>query len=116
LESSVGGGLDITEVPRLPAREITPYKPAENISKQHTQDYKIAILIDCQEANSNLQRMISSFQKLIPNVVTIYNLHDIHFKSGCLSCLYCTVEGKCVILDDFQEKYSEFVSHAASSL
>ncbi|QOR36704.1 NAD(P)H-dependent oxidoreductase [Clostridium sp. 'deep sea'] len=91
---------DINKYQSNNLKEITP--------KEKT--YKITLITDCNEANSNLQQMIDTFIKLMPNSVQVLNLNNVVIKSGCIGCMHCTIEGVCVIKDDHKEAFNTYVT------
>jgi len=71
----------------------------------------VTIITDLKEEDTNLKKMIQIYQENNNCDVQIFNLNNIKIKSGCLGCLHCTVEGQCVIKDDFQEALIKYVKN-----
>lgn len=63
----------------------------------------IVIVTDCSEENKQLSSMIERFRAISPYNSRIVNLNDFPFKGGCLGCMNCAVDGKCVYKDGFDE-------------
>jgi len=85
------------------------FSPTKTDAVENKSDYKILIVTDVEDGNSNLGKMIEVYRNSLPNEVTVLNLNDIKMNSGCLGCLYCTFEGHCVIKDEFQETFNKYV-------
>lgn len=63
--------------------------------------YDIVIVTDCKVNDTSLLDMIDDFQNTIGNNVRIVNICEYPFRGGCLGCMQCASEGKCVYNDDF---------------
>ncbi|MCM1988884.1 NAD(P)H-dependent oxidoreductase [Oceanirhabdus seepicola] len=81
-------------------REI--YKPVlENTSKESGLD--VVILTNCAEDDTNLRNMIEDFKSTLPYKAREVNLRKTRIDGGCLGCLRCSVTGKCVYKDGFDD-------------
>ncbi len=69
----------------------------------------VSIITDCRESDINLKKMIQIYQDHANFEIQILNLNNIDLKTGCLSCLNCTIRGECVIKDDFREAFVKYV-------
>ena len=81
------------------------YKPGAVKSKVDSRGKKILILTDLQNEKTNLGRMIKRFSESFEGGTEIINLNNIEIKGGCLGCVQCGFDNKCVYLgkDDFIE-------------
>ncbi|HBD95413.1 MAG: hypothetical protein A2015_05955 [Spirochaetes bacterium GWF1_31_7] len=68
----------------------------------------VSIITNSTHEDISLNNMITWYSENVDAEVQILNLNDILLKSGCLGCLHCTIEGRCVIKDDFQESFVKF--------
>ena len=63
------------------------------------------ILTDVRKGDVNLNRMIEVFIKVVPNPVEVININEMTIKGGCLGCVKCGYENKCIYTDDVQPVY-----------
>ncbi|NHJ48711.1 MAG: hypothetical protein FK733_13080 [Asgard group archaeon] len=83
------------------------FKPSGITENEKTHDYSIIIITDATEKDTSLLNIIDTFVKLMPNPVTIINLHDCDIKGGCLGCLKCSAEGVCFYKDEHNALFHE---------
>lgn len=83
-------------------------RSAGHISNKH----KIVLITDNTDPESNIGKMIETYTKLIPSHVDIVNLADFPFRGGCLECLHCTIEGRCIYTDDFDSFHKNHIQTA----
>jgi len=76
--------------------EMIDYSPGEVRDKIDPGGKKVVILADYRDENSNLARMVERFKNSFTGNVEVYNLHDIDIKGGCLGCIHCGFDNKCV--------------------
>lgn len=63
----------------------------------------VVIIADYSENDTQLQNMISRFQRVVNRKTRVVNIRDFQFKGGCLGCLNCATSGECVYKDGFAE-------------
>jgi multimeric flavodoxin WrbA len=59
-----------------------------------------------------LLSMIERFCKRFPGECEIVNLHEFPFAGGCLGCYHCTLNGKCIYKDGFEDFLREHINSA----
>ena len=62
----------------------------------------VVIVADLRPEDASLADMIHTFQSAYPGNVRFLNLRDFHFRGGCLGCLNCAADGKCIYNDGFE--------------
>ncbi len=82
-----------------PKREQLVYECSLAESPKRGKD--IVIVTDCTDDDENLRNMIADFRGALPLESRIVNLRDFPFAGGCLGCLNCSTDGKCVYKDGF---------------
>ncbi len=89
--------------------ESKTYIPEEITACDHNSNYKISLITNNLDPESNLGKMIDVFIKMTPNPVTVLNLHELDIKTGCLGCLHCTMQEGCSIKDDHRKIFDEHI-------
>lgn len=74
--------------------------------------YDIVIVADMDAKDTNLQNLISNFQNELKFTTKIINIADFEFKGGCLGCLNCVIDGKCIYKDGFDSFFRENIQNA----
>ena len=94
----------------LPYTEIgaTAQEPREN----KREDKDVLILTDNTDAQSNLAKMISRFEAVLPYKTRIINISEYPLSGGCLGCFRCAVSEKCVYKDGFDKFLREEIQTA----
>lgn len=94
------------------------YLPIEHTSeapydKLDTSNKKILIIADSLE-NNNLSNMVNTFKQSFIQDIELINLQDLDIKGGCLGCLKCSYDFKCVYTnkDDLTDLYNNKVKTA----
>lgn len=82
----------------------------EHNKKKKNKDVLIITYID--ETDYNLKNMILDFQNTFCYSCRVINLKDFDFAGGCLGCLECTISGKCIYKDGFEEYLKEYILNA----
>lgn len=72
---------------------------SKNIAKKD--DFTISIVVDYSYNKEHLKEMVDDFVEFFPYKTKIVDLSNFSFKGGCLGCLKCALEGKCVYNDNF---------------
>jgi len=89
------------------------YSPVNVPSAEHQAGkHKIVLITDNTDHESNLGKMIETFIKLVPFHVDIVNLAEFPFRGGCLECLHCTIEGRCIYSDEFDIYHENHIQSA----
>lgn len=79
------------------------YPASETDSNKKT----IVVVADLAHEDLYLRGMIDRFGAVSKNQVKLVNIHDFEFKGGCLGCLNCVTNGKCVYEDGFSKLLRE---------
>ncbi len=91
-------------------RDFTP--PANLPKPPKAKDHDLVLVTDCADPNSNLGRMIKTYQRLLPHKLTIVNIGEFDFQGGCLGCFKCALDGQCVYKDGFGDFHRETIASA----
>ena len=91
-----------------------PYRPSKTNETIDHGNKNILILSDAEGPASNLARMVGRLRSAFAAAPPAVNLHDLDIKGGCLGCLQCAYDNKCVYgdSDDFYEFYETRVKKA----
>ncbi len=73
---------------------------------------KIIIITDSEDKETNLGRMVERFKQSFAGEAEVFNLHDLDIKGGCLGCIQCWYDNKCVYQDDYNTFYQTKVTPA----
>ena len=87
--------------PSLKPRDFE-YTPSEFVNEKEKIDIngkKILVLTDSTDENTNLGKMIKTFQNCFSDNVEVINIYDIDIKGGCLGCIQCGYDNQCVYKD-----------------
>lgn len=79
-----------------------PDIPVPAVSSEKKDDYTVSIVVDYTYGRERLEKMVSAFASSFPYRTRIVDLSSFTFKGGCLGCLKCALEGKCVYRDGFE--------------
>ncbi len=83
------------------------YEPGEIDTGRHSHAKNIALISDADDSDTNLlameQTLVSSLQAKVDRI----SIKDLGLRGGCLGCLRCGWEGKCIYRDGFQETFRE---------
>jgi len=69
-------------------------------------DKKILIISDSTETNTNLGKMIETLQNCFTNEIEIININNLDIKGGCLGCIQCGYDNRCVYED--KDEFTNF--------
>lgn len=67
--------------------------------------FKTMIITDLAEEDTALAGMIKGFVEVYPYSAEIFNVREFAFRGGCLGCLRCAPEGRCVYTDGFEQMF-----------
>jgi len=70
-------------------------------------DYTVSIVVDYSYNKEKLKEMVNNFVLTFPYKTKIVEVSAFSFKGGCLGCLKCALEGKCVYKDNFNHLLEE---------
>ena len=90
------------------------YQPVEYIpnlelreeEKVDIENKKILVLSDSTDGETNLGKMIERFKNCFKGNIKIINIYDLEIKGGCLGCIQCGYDNKCVYED--KDGFTEF--------
>lgn len=88
------------------------YAPETVIDAKKTSNWKITLLTDESDPQSNLGKMIEVFVRSAPNHIEVLNICDIDMKGGCLGCIHCSYDSTCVYHDGYREAFESKVKTA----
>ena len=92
---------EISEPSRSPAPAAQrEYECCLEPSKK-PEDYDTVIVGDLREEDESLRAMVKDFAAAFPYKTRFVNIADFQFKGGCLGCLNCRYDGRCVYDDGF---------------
>jgi multimeric flavodoxin WrbA len=77
-----------------------------NFEKLDIGEKSIRIITDSGDLESNLGKMVSTFQSFFSKPIEVINLNDINIKGGCLGCLHCAYDNVCAYGD--KDEYMNF--------
>ncbi len=103
-------GVWETDAP-APAACRAPYECTLEACKK-TEGFDTVIVADLREGDESLRALIKDFDAAYPYRTRFVNLADFSFRGGCLGCLNCTMSGKCVYRDGFDELLREKIQKA----
>ncbi len=85
------------------------YKPSLDINDEEkidSEDKKILIVSDSTNENTNLGKMIERLKFCFYGDIKVINIYDLEIKGGCLGCVQCGYDNKCVYED--KDEFTEF--------
>lgn len=113
LFSTVGKGLPVSRKYTPSDSTVREYNaPGNLVDTEKSKDYRVVVITDCTSGDTNLLRMIDTYQKLLPHEVEIINIAEFSFQGGCLGCFNCAYEGECVYNDGFDDFHRQKVLEA----
>jgi multimeric flavodoxin WrbA len=78
------------------------YAPTlETVPKKSGRD--VAVVTNAAADDENLKNMIGDFVSACAYPVRVINIREFPFSGGCLGCMNCAADGKCVYKDGFDE-------------
>jgi hypothetical protein len=90
------------------------YAPGLMESKVEGSGKKILLMIDSENCQRNLIKMVEQFRKAFPREIEMIDLQQVDVKGGCLGCLQCGYDHTCAYTgkDEFIEFYNTKVKVA----
>jgi multimeric flavodoxin WrbA len=87
------------------------YTAGEVGRKVSTGGRKVLVLADAGEGG-DVQSMVRRFCDCFTQPVEVVNIHDIRIRGGCLGCIHCSFDNKCVYgdTDDVCEVYRKMMA------
>lgn len=86
--------------------EYVPSKLINDKEKINVNGKKILVVTDSIDENTNLGKIIKSFQNCFSQNIEVINIHDIDILGGCLGCCQCAYDNQCVYRD--KDGFTEF--------
>lgn len=71
------------------------YRPSDSNASGLSTDKKVVIVMDAERAGSNLPAMVKKFAENFDSA-EVLNLSDVSVSGGCLGCIQCGFDHKCV--------------------
>jgi multimeric flavodoxin WrbA len=88
------------------------YEPSLPKKKISTKGKNVVLLTDASDSNSNLGKMIDRFKQSFAEEIEVIDLNDIDIRGGCLGCMRCGYDYRCVQKDGFTDFYNSRVMTA----
>lgn len=88
------------------------YEPYLTEKKIATKGKEVIVLTDAYDSNSNLGKMIDRFKRSFVEEIEVIDLNDIDIRGGCLGCMRCGYDYRCVQKDGFADFYNNRVMTA----
>lgn len=82
------------------------------ISGQDNKTGDVVIVTDCAKDDRQLSNMIERFRAVLKYNSRIVNISEYKFQGGCLGCLNCGADGKCVYKDGFDDYLRNNIQNA----
>jgi multimeric flavodoxin WrbA len=89
------------------------YFPGDVQGKVGFGSQKVLVLTDSRGEGTNIGRMIRQFTGTFSGEVEVIDLNEVDIKGGCLGCLQCGYDNRCVYRD--RDHYVEFFSTKVKS-
>lgn len=88
------------------------YDSSEPSRKIDTQGKSVVIVTDSETPESNLAKMVDRLRENFRGPVSVVNLHEISIKGGCMGCIQCGLDNRCVYqeTDDICKVYSKLMA------
>jgi len=77
------------------------YRSGEITSTVETDGLKIEVLADIENEHSNIAQMIKRLNETFKGRCRVHNIREMNIKGGCLGCLQCAFDNRCVYKDGF---------------
>ena len=97
----------------LPAvHEDFAYQPSDQPRKIGTNGKTVVIVADPESPEDNLARMVERLQRSFQCEASVINLHEIRIRGGCMGCIQCGLDNRCVYqeADDIHEVYGKLMA------
>ena len=95
--------------------EKLPFAPVpvtEVIENRMAKRGDVVIVADMDEENGSLADMVRRFRVVSDRNTRVINLRGMRLDGGCLGCLSCSVSGKCVYKDGFEDRLRNEIQSA----
>lgn len=83
------------------------YRPGAPGKKIAAEGLKIRIITDDKNENGNISRMIRRFTDAVEGDVLVCDAADMDLTGGCLGCMECAFDNRCVYKDGFVEFFNK---------
>ena len=97
---AVENNIAKSKKPEEEKKELPPIIK-ETLSVEKREEHTLTIVADYTYNRERLEAMVDTFVAVFPYRTRIVDLSSFSFKGGCLGCLKCALEGKCVYNDGF---------------
>ena len=87
---------------RREAKKPLPYESGLK-ETAHDRLKTVAVVTALRDKDTNLKNMIADFSASTSCRTKLIDLNEFKFTGGCLGCMQCAIEGKCVYKDGFKE-------------
>ena len=83
------------------------YQPGKATEKITADGLKIRVVADILERDSNIARMVERFASALAGDVRVFDVGEMGLTGGCLGCLECAFDNRCVYKDGFVDFYNQ---------
>ncbi len=102
--------------PPAPQAPQAPYVSCLEGCAEKQDGFEAVVVADLREGDEGLRALIRDFRASFPYRTRFVNLADFPFQGGCLGCLRCATDGKCVYRDGFDAFLREKIQSADAIL
>ncbi len=88
------------------------YQPTGTTTQCSALGRRVVVLSDCQDQDSNLNRMVQTFVNSLAQPSKVYCLRDIGMQGGCCGAMLCGFEHACSMQDGFVDFYEKHMMSA----
>ncbi len=92
--------------------ERVPYQAGNGGHKVDAQGKRVLVLADMPEEKSNIAEMVKKFSLSLDGDCYVHRFQDIPMKGGCLGCMECAFDNRCVYRDGYREFFDREVRPA----
>jgi len=82
------------------------YRPGKKGRKIAAGKLKVRIVAERGGAGTNISRMVQRLGEAFRGDARVYDLEEIDMKGGCLGCLQCAFDNRCIYKDGFVEFFN----------
>lgn len=83
------------------------YRPGKGRAKIAAPGLRIRVLADMEDPQSNTARMVKRFSNALKGDVKVYQLAEVDMKGGCLGCVQCAFDNRCIYKDGFVDFFNQ---------
>jgi len=115
LKAIAGGAVTSRTNPPLVASDFV-YRPGRKGRKIAAGKLKIRIIADPEAPESNIARMVDRMASSFKGDVKVFDVAAMGLKGGCLGCLQCAFDNRCVYKDGFVDLFNRELRDADVTL